>query len=394
MDKEGAKHNHELFVENGVLMSPLIVLSNLGAEVFESTSAEEVSFLERPSMGDYRSILLQPNNSTAYINVNASMPLQDIKKMTDKQYALPVAPKLINNHLYVPIKEVCSTLGAELVWYPRYSIAQIVDIAAPKHPTVRWISTTAENQKSNFNMNMTFNFGNTLAKMEYKASGKQEGREYFSKATVKIVNNDMKKTTNSAYEITKVINPTTFSEETYIKDMNNPSSYKRTFLDVQQGPILSVDIQYLLNKNKDFSYKLFNSDLIRKQENYLLNGEIVTKYSILLNDSSLIKQFFDVVKFPDIKELEYLYSGDHAMDISDAYHINKFVLEKYINSRGQLVKDVLFYSGIKAKKIWDYSGYQQGKDLDVIVKTNFDVNIEATFFDIGKYVQINAPASQ
>lgn len=389
-DPSAKDHDHGLIIKDGELFAPSIVFSYLGT-VYENPNINGRTFIGVYSLGNNRSLLMFPDKTTAYINVDETAMDQDIVKMSDKQITLPVAPFLANKHLYVPLKSVCAALGSTLIWDERYYVAAIKDISSPQFPNLRWLSAKLDLLNAGYNMKTTIRLGGGTPQVNCEATGKYKMGEYQGKEDIRVTDYAINRTYTYSYDVSKIRDVATGTTQYYVKDQTGTTNTYGSLLTSQNGALLATDIEYLISKNSVLSNKLFNSEQVSVQADQILNGQSVTKYYIKLNDRSLIRDVFQIKKFPDIEKLKYIYSGEISLSEAEAYQINNMVMEKYVNKQGQVIKDKLYYSGIKNMQDLDPQKYYQGENIIVKSSIPFEVTIEVSFFDIDKAVNIEAP---
>jgi hypothetical protein len=88
--------SYELYLENGVTLVPLDVITDaLGCDV--TTEGDQITYQENDN-----SLQMNINSTTAVVNgTNQTMPM---------------APRMINNQIYVPLRFVLESLGAQVGW--------------------------------------------------------------------------------------------------------------------------------------------------------------------------------------------------------------------------------------------------------------------------------------
>lgn len=166
-------------------------------------------------------------------------------------------------------------------------------------------------------------------------------------------------------------------------------------LHTKDKELLLTDIDYMRRVNTKLVKNFQNSDLVKRRTDLKLDEQSVDQYVIELFDSPSIAELFGIRTFPQVERLKPIYEGSILMNTDDAYRIERFKLEKYLSKEGQPVKDIIIYSGTKYREDVNYEYMQSRKGSPTLrTATPFEVNIEITYYNIGKEAIIQPPATE
>lgn len=372
IDPNASLHDHSLIIENGVVLAPIVIFHLLDAEIYENVKPNSLSRIERTSSGHSTAITLRRGSPYAYISIRDEAPCSVL---------LPTAPKLVNNHLYVPLQIIGNALGADVEWKQQALSLNIRDMESPKYPNLRWVLYEFDRFKADFNLKMTVDFmttsGKKTANLDYKVNGYYNAGNTFSEAALKTSHAYIIPfNTHADYEITKVLNKSDIYDY-YIKDLKKQTITKNSIAKMKNGEVLLTDVEYLKIKTEQLLINFGNSDLIKKEPGIILNGLLVDKYTIELNDNSIIAKAFDLRSISSLDTFKPMHEGYSRAGVKKSYVFKAFSMEEYLDKDGRLVKAIIRYSG--NTQIESTATHENIRNME-----NFELSIEANFYNFGR----------
>jgi hypothetical protein len=386
IDPNASTHDHSLTTQNSVFMAPVVLFRFMDIEIFENIKPNSMSLLEATPFGTYTSLTMKPNTNHAYLNLQGENPYLDEEKHKDNLIVLPAAPRLMNNHLYVPVAEVSRLFGAMAVWDPRSYAIKIKSMSSPRFPNLRWTPYIIQKMKADYDLKMAVRFIETnkeLGRMDYTSAGYYDYGEYTGKATIKTsAERSSSYSTETNYEVKRYLG-TTSEYEYSVKNLNDQTSVTGSINTIQNGEILLTDVEYIRRKIELLTRNFYASDLLKKQSNIEMSGQTVDKYSKELHDRPSIVELFDIKRLPRIDILKSIYEGDTYISDEEAYVFEDFKMELSLNKSGQIINGSIYYNGYKKNERSitprDIEEFQRTGRWNNKYNTPFEVSIEVDF---------------
>lgn len=350
-DPNASTHDHSLIFQNNVIMAPVVLLRFLDIDIFENIKPNSISLLEAAPFGTYTSLIMKPNTDHAYLNLQGENPYLDEDKYKDNLIVLPTAPRLINNHLYVPIAEISRLFGAKTIWDKRSYSVKIKNMGSPRFPNLYWAPRIIQKMKADYDLKMAVSFvdtaGKEFARMDYTSAGYLNSDEYSGRASVK-TSADLSSSynTESEYEVKRYLNRTSGYKYS-VKNLKGQTYTKGSVNSIRNGEILLTDVEYIRKKIELLSQNFYASELLKKQSDIKINNQLVDKYTVVLNDMPSIVELFDIKRLPAIDILKPIYERDSYIPDAEAYVFESFKMELYVNKSRQVINSSIYYSGYK-----------------------------------------------
>lgn len=340
IDPNASEHDHSLIMIDNVIMAPVVLLRLLEVEVFESVKPNAMSLLEAAPFGNYISLTIKPGSTHAYLNLQGEDPYKDEEAFKDRMVILPAAPRLINQHLYIPIIEICRLLGTKADWDQRSNSVKICSMASPRFPNLHWAPQRFHKMKADYEMTMAIRLkgseGKEMSRLDYSSSGYYDSGEYAGRAAVR-TSSESSGSSETLYYVKRYLNKD-FEYEYSAAELKGQTTETRSAA-VDYSETLLTDMEYLRRKIELLAVHFHASDLLKKQPDISLGEKTVDKYSIELTDMASIVELFGIRSLPGIA------AGESMAYKEDGCIFENLRMELCIDKEGQVVNCSINYHG-------------------------------------------------